>query len=197
MLRTVVLALHYQNEIVHPEGRIRLGIAAAAPERDAIIAAARRLLDGARAHGVKVISVRIAFRPDYADIVANAQIWRRVIADQALAEGSWGAQFYPGLGPAPGELVVTHQRNNPFHRSALGDALARHRAERLVIAGIATTYVVESAVRHASDEGYDVVVAADACSSATRAMHEASLEAMALLATVATVDEILAELAPG
>jgi|HubBroStandDraft_1064217.scaffolds.fasta_scaffold42364_2 nicotinamidase-related amidase len=195
--RTVVLALHYQNEIVHPEGRIRLGIAAAAPERDAIIAAARRLLDGARAQGVPVISVRIAFRPDYADIVANARIWRRVIADQALAEGSWGAEFYRGLGPAPGELVVTHQRNNPFHRSALGEALTRHGAERLVIAGISTTYVVESAVRHASDEGYDVVVAADACSSATPAMHEASLAAMAQLATVATVDAILAELAPG
>jgi nicotinamidase-related amidase len=195
--RTVVLALHYQNEIVHPEGRIRLGIAAAAPERDAIIAAARRLLDGARAQGVPVISVRIAFRPDYADIVANARIWRRVIADQALAEGSWGAEFYRGLGPAPGELVVTHQRNNPFHRSALAEALTRHGAERLVIAGISTTYVVESAVRHASDEGYDVVVAADACSSATPAMHAASLEAMAQLATVATVDAILAALAPG
>jgi biuret amidohydrolase len=192
--RMVVLALHYQNDIVHPEGRLRFGIAAA-PERAAIIAAAGRLLDGARTHGVPVISVRVAFRPDYADIVPNATIWRRIIADQVLAEGSWGAEFYPGLEPMPGELVVTHHRNDPFHGSPLADAVRRHGAERLVIAGISTTYVVESAVRHASDMGYEVVVAADACASATPAMHEASLLAMTLLATIATVDDVIAEFA--
>jgi biuret amidohydrolase len=193
--RTVVLALHYQNETVHPDGRIRVGIAEAAPERAAIIAAARRLLDGARAHGVPVISVRIAFRPDYAEIVPNAALWRRVIADQAMAEGSWGAEFYPGLGPLPGELVVTHHRNNPFHGSPLDDTVRHLGARRLIVAGISTTYVVESAVRHASDAGYEVVVAADACSSATPAMHAASLQAMTQLATIATVDDIVAELA--
>jgi len=189
---TAVLALHYQNETVHPDGRIRVGIAEAAPERARIIAVACRLLEGARAHAVPVISVRIAFRPDYAEVAPNAPIWRRVIADRAMVEGSWGAEFYQGLGPLPGELVVDHRRNNPFYDSPLEDAVRRLRARRLVVAGISTTYVVESAVRHASDAGYDVVVAADACSSATPAMHEASLQAMALLATISTVDEIVA-----
>ena len=191
----MVLALHYQNETVHAEGRIRVGIAEASPERAAIVAAARALLDGARRHGVPVISVRIAFRPDYADVPANAEIWRRVVANKAMAEGSWGAEFFEGLGPLPGELVVTHQRNNPFHGSPLADAVRHLGARRLVVAGISTTYVVESAVRHASDLGYEVVVAADACSSATRAAHEASLAAMAMLAEVKTTAEIIADFA--
>lgn len=192
---TVVLALHYQNETVHPEGRIRVGIAEQSPERAAIIAAARHLLDGARRHGVPVISVRIAFRPDYADVAPNAEIWRRVIANKAMAEGSWGAEFFEGLGPLPGELTVTHHRNNPFHGSPLDDAIRRFGARRLIIAGISTTYVVESAVRHASDLGYDVVVAADACSSATREAHEASLRAMTMLAAIRSAAEAVAELA--
>jgi biuret amidohydrolase len=193
--RTIVLALHYQNETVHPDGRIRVGIAEASPERAAIIAAARKLLDGARARGVPVISVRIAFHPDYSDVAANAEIFRRVIASKAMAEGSWGAEFYEGLGPLPGEITVTHHRNNPFHGSSLADAVQLFRPERLVIAGISTTYVVESAVRHAADMGYEVVVAADACSSATREMHEASLKAMALLATIKPVADIVTDFA--
>ncbi len=193
---TVVLALHYQNETVHPEGRIRVGIAEAAPERAAIIGAARRLLEGARVRGVPVVSVRIAFRPDYADVAVNAEIWRRVVAGKMMAEGSWGAEFYEGLGPLPGEPIVTHHRNNPFHGSPLEDVVRLYAPRRLVIAGISTTYVVESAVRHASDLGYDVVVPADACSSGTRALHEASLEAMKMLATISTVDGVLQELGP-
>jgi biuret amidohydrolase len=189
---TVFLALHYQNETVHPEGKIRVGIAEASPARSAVLAAARRLLEGARAKHVPVISVRIAFRPDHADVAGNAEIWQRVKASGAMAEGSWGAEFYEGLGPLPDEFVVTHQRNNAFYGSPLADIVHSFRPERLVIAGISTTYVVESTVRHASDMGYAVTVAADACSSATAEMHAASLKAMALLAEISTVDEIVA-----
>lgn len=190
---TLVLALHYQNETVHPEGRIRVGISEKSNDRADIIAAARTLLAGARRNGVPVISVRIAFRPDYADVKQNAEIWRRVVATKAMAEGSWGAQFYEGLGPIGDEPIVTHSRNNPFHASPLGDIVKGFAPDRLVIAGISTTYVVESAVRDASDMGYEVIVVADACSSGTRQAHEASLSAISMLATIKTAAETVAD----
>jgi nicotinamidase-related amidase len=193
----VLLALHYQNEVVHPEGKIRIGVAETSATRGALVAAAGRLLAGARAHGVPVISVRIAFRGDHAEVAENAEIWRRVVAGKAMTEGSWGAEFHDGLGPLPGEFVVTHQRNNAFYGSPLADIVARFRPQRLVVAGVSTTYVVESTVRHASDMGYEVVVAEDACSSASPAMHRASLEAMALIAAIKTVDQVLADFAAG
>jgi nicotinamidase-related amidase len=192
---TILLALHYQNEIVHPQGKIRVGIAEASPERARIIAAAKRLLDGARAHGVPVISVRIAFAWGHDTVATNAEIWRRVAASRAMAEGSWGAEFYEGLGPLARETVVTHRRNDAFFDSPLAEIVAGFRPRRLVVAGVSTTYVVESTVRHASDVGYEVTVAGDACSSASPDMHEASLRAMALLAEVKTVDEIIADFA--
>src|SRR5439155_24588829 len=139
-----VLALHYQNEVVHPQGRIRLGIVEHSAERAAVIAAAKRLLDGARAHQVPVISVRIAFQPGYAGVKTNAEIWRRVVANAVMAEGSWGAEFYDGLGPLPGETVVTHNRNNAFYASPLESIVERVAPARLVLAGIATNFVVDS-----------------------------------------------------
>lgn len=192
---SVLLTLHYQNEVLHPNGKIRFGVAEASPERAVIVAAAQRLMAGARAQGVPVISVRVAFGEGHRGVAQNAELWRRVVADNAMVDGSWGAAFYDGLGPLSGEFVVTHQRNNAFHGSPLADLVALFRPERLVIAGVSTTYAVESTVRHASDMGYRVVVAADACSSASPAMHRASLEAMALIAEIATVDAVLAQFA--
>src|SRR5713226_6462072 len=189
----VVLALHYQNEVLHPEGRIRLGVAEHSAERTAVIAAAKRLLAAARDHGVAVISVRIAFRPDYAGVKTNAEIWRRVVANRVMAEGSWGAEFYDGLGPLPGESVVTHTRNNAFHNSTLGAVVDGLAATRLVIAGVATNFAVESTARHASDAGYDTLVIADACSAASPEAHRASLTTLAMLATVRAAAAMVAE----
>lgn len=193
----LLLALHYQNEVVHAQGKIRIGLSETSPAHDALVAAARRLLEGARACSVPVVSVRIAFRGDHAEVAQNAEIWRRLVAGKAMTEGSWGADFHEGLGPLPGEFVVTHQRNDAFYGSSLADIVALFRPRRLVVAGVSTTYVVESTVRHASDMGYEVVVAADACSSASSEMHEASLRAMALLAEIRTVDQVLADFAAG
>ncbi len=189
----VVLALHYQNEVLHPEGRIRLGVAEHSAERTAVIDAAKRLIAGARAHGVPVISVRIAFAPDYAEVKTNAEIWRRVVANKVMAEGSWGAEFHDGLAPVPGEAVITHTRNNAFYASPLQSAVDRLQPSRLVIAGIATNFAVESTARHASDAGYDTVVIADACSAASAEIHRASLASLAMLATLRSADEMIEE----
>jgi nicotinamidase-related amidase len=190
---SLVLALHYQNEVLHPHGRIRLGLAEHSADRAAVIAAAKRLLDGARAQQIQVISVRIAFQPGYAEVKTNAEIWRRVVANTVMAEGSWGAEFYDGLGPLPGETVVTHTRNNAFYASPLEAIVERLAPECLVIAGIATNFVVESTARHASDVGYDTVVVADACSAASVDAHHASLASLAMLATIRTVDDMISE----
>jgi biuret amidohydrolase len=196
-MHSAVLAMHYQNDVVHPEGRIRFGLAAGDGRRAGVVAAAGRLLAGARAQGVPVISVRIAFRPDYAEVVPNAEIWRRLVSSKAAQEGSWGVEFYDGLGPLPGEFVVTHTRNNAFYASPLEGVLRALRPDRLVIAGIATNFSVESTARHASDVGFDTVIADDACSAASPEAQCASLAALAMLATIRKVDDIVADWAKG
>ncbi|MEL7030027.1 MAG: cysteine hydrolase, partial [Pseudomonadota bacterium] len=151
---------------------------------------AARLLAGARAAGVPIIFVRIAFRPDYADVPRNCDLYRAVAANQAVAEGSWGAEFHEQLAPQPGEWIVTHNRVNAFYSSQLEGQLTALGVGRLIVAGVATNSVVEHTVRHAADMGYEIVIAQDACSCAPYAAHEASLAAVANLATLSVVDEI-------
>ncbi len=194
--RAAFLALHFQNEVIHPAGAIRVGVAEHSPGRARLIATAGRLLAGMRAAAVPVVSVRIAFRPDHADVVANCRIFRDVIRLGAMAEGSWGAEFFEALGPLPGEHVVKHTRTNAFFGSPLEEVLRCLDARRLIVAGVSTNSVVEATVRHASDAGYEVTVAADACSAGDPELHAASLRNMELIAEVMTVEDVLAGLRP-
>lgn len=193
----VLLALHYQNDVLHPEGRIRVGLGEGDPARAVVIGTAGRLLAGARALAWPIVHVRIAFRPDYADLARNTPIFRRTAEIGAVREGEWGSAFFDALAPLPGprEFVVTHTRISAFYGTQLEALLHLLDARRLVVAGVATHSVVESTVRDAADRGFDVHVAADACAAAERAVHAASLSSMGLIAEVGKVDTLLVALA--
>ena len=187
-----MLALHYQNDVVHANGRIRLGFAEGDVQRETVLAAAERLLAGARETDVPIVHVRIAFRPDHAEVIRNGPVWDNIVRLDAVTEGSWGASFHDRLRPQPHELVVRHGRINAFFGSPLEETLRLFDPVDLVIAGVATNSTVEHTARHAADMGYRITVAADACSASRPELHQAALDNIALLGMVATVDALVA-----
>lgn len=192
MPETVIVANHYQNENCHPDGKVKVGIAADADWRWQRLDNAKRLFAGARAAGVPIVHVRLAVDPAYRDVIVNTPLIREWLELGAWKEGTWGTEFVDGLGPAGGEHVVTHTRNSGFQDSTLAQVLFKLGARHLICCGVSTAYTVEGTVRHAADIGYDVTVASDACSTATEAQHDAALAAMTALAEIKTVDEVLA-----
>ena len=182
----VLLALHYQNDVIHPEGLIRVGIDND-QRREAVIDAATRLLDHARTRGWKIVHVRVAFREDYADLPRNMPIMANVEKIGAVREGTWGAEFVPELQPQPGEFVVKHTSISAFRGTPLAGLLRLFNAQRVHVAGVATHSVVESTVRDAADRGLEVTVVADACTAAQPDTHEAAIKSMALMARITTV----------
>jgi biuret amidohydrolase len=192
---TAVLAIHYQNENCHPDGKIRVGIAADADWRWERLGNAKRLLDGARAAGAAIIHIRLAVPLDYRGVSANTDLTREWMALGAWQEDTWGTAFIQSLEPHTNDFVVTHTRNSAFYNTTLDEILFQLGVRSLVCAGVSTAYAVEGTVRHATDIGYEVTVAADACSTATHAQHENALTAMKPLASIKTVDEVLADLA--
>jgi nicotinamidase-related amidase len=188
--KTVLIALHYQNDILHLDGKVQLGVAGQ-PERAAAVAdAAGRLLAAARNAAIPIVHVRTARTPGDVGFAVNCAIFRNVVAAGACIEGEWGSAFYEGLEPQAGEIVVVHNRVNGFFNSTLEMELRRLGATRLVMAGVATNSCVEHTARHAADLGYEVVVAEDACATARPEVHEAALFNIGLIGEVASVDEL-------
>lgn len=196
--RVAVLALHYQNEVLHPEGKIRVGVNDESV-RERVIDGAGRLLAMARLHQLPIIHVRIAFRPDYADCPKNTPIFLKTVELGAVKDGEWGAEFMTPFQPLPTEreFVVTHQRISAFAGTCLDNLLRMLDVRHVIVGGVATHSVVEHTVREATDKGYEVTIAADACAAGSPEFHDAALRSLAFVATVSDVAGATAALAQG
>lgn len=189
-MKKALIALHFQNDICHPDGKIPFAVDRAAGGVDRFLEAARALILKARQSGWLVVHVHIAFRPDYADLPRNCRLFSAVETLGALKRGSWGAGPMQGFEPASGDVMLVHACNNAFHGTGLEDILKAHGVTQVAVAGLATQYSVEHTVRHAADLGYSVTMVRDCCASANQAAAEASFASMAMLADVATLDSL-------
>lgn len=194
--RTAIVAVHFQNDIVGPDGAFS-GFFRAEVERTGVLTTAARLLAGARAAGARVVYTRVAWTTDQSDLNANSPILGIVAQTRCLTDGTPGAAITDEVTPVDGDTVITHQRVGGFQDSALDATLREAGIDTVVFAGVATNFSVEGTARVASDLGYRTVVVSDACSAASDAVHSASLESLSLLAEIITTDELLVALKAG
>ena len=180
-----LIALHYQNDVCHPDGKIPFAIDRTAPMSSRFLEASRGALGRARRLGFVIAHVHIAFSPDYADLPRHGRLFRKVAELGAVTLGSWGAEPYAGFEPLPGETFLIHKGNSAFFETGLEAILEARAVSDLTVCGLATQFSVEHTVRDAADRGYLVTVLRDCCASANAAATAAAFEVMSMLAEVA------------
>ena len=189
-MRRALIALHFQNDICDPQGKIPF----ARGDIDNLrrfLDYSRRALEGARAAGDLVAHIHIAFQPDYSDLPRNCQLFLATEALGAVTIGSWGAAPAHGFEPLAGELALIHRGNSGFYRTGLEEALSEAGVAELAVMGLATQYSVEHTVRDAADRGFRVTLLKDCCASANAQAAAATFEAMRMLAEVVESEEWL------
>ena len=85
-----------------------------------------------------------------------------------FARGADGWQFLPELPPRAGDIVVEKTLNDAFAGTDLAEVLRRLAPDRLLVAGWATDFCVDSTVRAAVSAGHAVMVAGDGHTLADR-----------------------------
>lgn len=192
---TALLVMDFENDIVHPEGAFKDFGFAQMVQDNGVLDKTAQLLAAARDSGTLVLYVSVKFRPGYPERPANAPLWQGLHAANALVEGSWGAAIHDAVAPQEGEAVVTKRGVSAFTASDLEPILKHKRIGTLLLAGVATNFVVEGTAREASDRGYQVVVVGDCCASVNQEAHDAALSvALPFLSTIATLEEVAAAL---
>ena len=173
-----------------------------------VIAAAAALLAAARSRGVMVAYACAAHRADNA---TSAHVRRdtdnrlRPLAPGAPAEfrpvvaaGTWEAQVIDELAPAAGDYLVPKYRWSAFHQTYLELALRARGIDTLVVAGGSTDVGVASTAFAARDLDYNLVIAADACTSPERDNHDQLMRRVfPRMARVRTAAQVVAMLAAG
>lgn len=159
--RTALLLMDYQA-----------GILAAVPGEAQVVSRAAAARDTARAAGMQVVHVRVAFiEQDYAAISARNKAFAPIAANHGLLDGSPPAAIHPDLTPASGEIVVRKTRFGSFGATGLDRLLNPGSYDVLVLAGVSTSGVVLSTLRDAADRDYRLIVLADSCADPDPEVH--------------------------
>ena len=192
---TALLAMDFENDIIHPDGAFKgFGFAKMVAETNVLDKSAQLLAAG-RSAGITIIYVSVKFRPGYPERPANAGLWQGLHGATALVEGTWGSEIHEKLTPQAGEPIVTKRGVSAFTASDLDQILRTKRIGTLILAGVATNFVVEGTARQACDLGYDTIVVGDCCASVSQEAHDASLTvALPFLCTISTLEEVSAAL---
>ena len=163
-------------------------------KRDVLTNAAK-VLQQARTAGLFVAHVRLAFDPTYTLRTNRSARFDAYPNSRAMLRDSEEAQIVEDLAPIDGEPVVDKGCVDPFVGTPLLNALYAEGVQRVLMGGVATNLVVESAARHATDAGLDVTVVEDMCASFDPDLHDFSMtKIMPMFATVRSSADVLGDL---
>lgn len=123
----------------------QVGVVGEAHRRDEVLSNINLLLDRARSSGTPVIYVQHNERAGY-QLEPGTPLW----------------QIHPAIAPREGEPVVQKESPDSFHETCLQTELEARGIKRLVITGAQTQYCVDTTVRRAVAQGYNVLLASDA-----------------------------------
>ena len=146
---------------------VQPGVIDRVPDSAAYLARVSEAVQSARAHAVPVIHVVVGFRPGQPEI----SVKNRVFGGLKQQAPAMLLDPRPVITPQGNEVVVTKRRVSAFTGSDLEVVLRGGDIEHLVLCGIATSGVVLSTLREASDKDYRITVPADLCADMDAEVH--------------------------
>ncbi|MGP4021180.1 cysteine hydrolase [Saccharopolyspora sp. 5N708] len=173
-MRTAVLALHWQVNVVKPEGFFG-GMLAEPVARSGVVARAVRFHRAARDAGAELVFIRFTVPVGEGALVRNTGFMRAVgDAQESFRPDAPGAALIPEMSELDGR-TVDNQKLSGLAGSGLASALTERGIDTLLITGVATNLTVEQTARHATDLGFTAHVVRDCVAAADEAVHTASL----------------------
>jgi nicotinamidase-related amidase len=146
---------------------VQPGIIERTPDPAAYLARVSEAVRAARERAVLVIHVVVGFRPGMPEVSVRNQAFSAA-KQQRLA---FLSDPRPALTPEGSDVVVVKRRVSAFTGSDLEVVLRAGEIDHLVLCGIATSGVVLSTLREASDKDYRCTVLADLCADTDADVH--------------------------
>ena len=196
---TAVVVVDMQNDFGTKGGMFdRAGIDISGIQK--AVGPTANVLDLARSAGIKIVYLKMAYRPDLSDLGAPDSINRAqhlrigvghsVTApdgtpSRILIRDTWNTEIVSELKPHDGDIVLYKTRFSGFYGTDLHERLSALGTKHLIFTDCTTSICVESTVRDEMFRDYLCVLLADCMSEPIgyglpRSNHEATLLAMEL-----------------
>jgi ureidoacrylate peracid hydrolase len=209
--RTAVLVVDMQNDFGAKGGMFdRAGLDISGIQ--SAVAPTARVLAAGRAAGLKIVYLKMGFRPDLSDLggpeapnrtrhnflgVGSEVRAPNGALSRILVRDTWNTEILPELKPAAGDVVMYKHRFSGFYGTDLDATLRGVGVKDLIVTGCTTSVCVESTVRDAMFRDYRCVLLSDCMAEPIghdfpRSNHDASLLVMQILfAWVSTSSEFV------
>lgn len=140
------------------------------------------LLDCARATGVLRVFVRCEYTSEGNAYLSDPWLEQAVRERKGgfttipvCEKDSWAGDWYGGIRPIEGDIVVVKNRYDAFQGTNLDLVLRSHGIRTVVMTGVVTNVCVETTARSAFVRDYYVVMAEDGCAAYVREDHEQTM----------------------
>lgn len=212
--RTAVIVVDMQNDFGADGGMFhRAGIDVSSIR--GTIAPTARVLAAARQAGMRVVYLKMAFKPDLSDAGRpDAPTWLKHLPlgagdaatapdgteSRILVRDTWNTEILPELAPEQDDIVLYKNRYSGFYETELHATLTRLGITSLIFTGCTTSVCVESTLRDAMFRDYHCLLLEDCTaepigSDAPRTNHDASLLVVQILfGRTARSEDLLAAL---
>jgi ureidoacrylate peracid hydrolase len=179
--KTAVIVVDMQNDFGSKGGMFdRAGIDISGIQK--VIDPTAKVLASARRAGVKIIYLKMGFRPDLSDL-GSPDSPNRVLhlrfgvgktirapdgrESRILIRDTWNTDIVHELKPQADDVVIYKHRFSGFYQTDLDATLKKLRIKHLIITGCTTSVCVEATVRDAMYKDYSCVLLTDCMSQPT------------------------------
>jgi ureidoacrylate peracid hydrolase len=213
--RTAVIVVDMENDFAAKGGMFdRAGVDISGAQK--AIPPTAKVLAAARQAGIKIVYLKMGYRPDLSDLGATDSVNRtRHLKfgigqkiqtpdgreSRVLIRDTWDTDIVPELKPRAGDIVLYKTRFSGFYQTDLDATLKKLGIKYLIVTGVTTSICVESTVRDAMFRDYLCVLLKDCMSEPIghdlpRTNHEASLlNVEVLFGWVSDSDQLIKALA--
>jgi nicotinamidase-related amidase len=195
MASSALLLLDLQNDFLHSNGAYgRAG--QSSPDIAALPARLKPLAQLLRNKGALVGATLFTLVPGKGGepmISPHLKRLRPFLVKGDFAPGGWGQALVDELQPA--DFSVEKIAYSAFYMTRLEWVLRMHGVKRLYFTGIVTNGGVASTVREAHVRDFESIVLEDGCAAFSLDVHRAAIEGLRPVARIATIGEVLQELA--
>jgi len=209
--RSAVIVVDMENDFAGKGGMFdRAGVDISGAQK--VIAPTAKVLAAARQAGLKIIYLKMGYRPDLSDLGAIDSVNRtrhlkfgvgqKIQApdgreSRLLIRDTWNTDIVPELKPHASDIVIYKTRFSGFYQTDLDATLKKFGIKYLIVTGVTTSICVESTVRDAMFRDYLCVMLRDCMSEPIghdlpRTNHEASLlNAEVMLGWVSDSEQVI------
>lgn len=133
---------------------------------------------------------------DFANWKSLNGIDKIMFENKMFAQGTWGIDYHPELKPDSNTIVMNpHKGLSNFWTGDAALQLRQYGVETIILYGMSANMCVESHARDAIENGFDVIIIADATAAAGDAAYEAALINYEFLAhEVMTTNQVIKRL---